>query len=1140
MEAIEAGTMGVEGQKSIGDRLLEIQMRVDLEVLIYVGLLLVAVATRFFDLGTRVMSHDESLHTYYSWRLAEDGTFQHTPLMHGPLQFHLIAFTYFLFGATDATARFPAALASVLGIALLYGFRRWLGRWGALVAAALMTVSPFMLYYGRYARNEALVVPLALLMFYAVFRYFEDREPKWLYLLSASLALHFTAKETAFIYTAQLMLFLGLMLSWNFLRSRWDNDGLKTAFGLGLILILVGVILAGAGIYADSQVPTAGTPETVQPADPTAGAGEAAVGLHPALTSSLIVVILGSVLAVGSAVYHFRDRLRTEFPSFDILLISATVTLPQLAALPSTLLGWDPMAYEDPRARMSTAIVVIALLLIATAAGLAWNWRRWLIATGIFFGIFGLFYTTVLTHPLGFFTGLVGSLGYWLEQHGVNRGSQPLYYYLLIQVPIYEYLAALGALLAGWYGFRRWRGEGALGAPDERAGEAPGEETDEGSGADSQASSVDFPVIAFMGYMAVTSTLAYTIAGERMPWLTVHIALPYILLAGWAIGTMLRRVDWRAVVHERGWLMVALGLFGLLALARAVGFVLGPTPPFQGGRLDELRSTTGFLASLAVVSGCGVGIVYIARDWTLEQVKLLGGTTVFGLLFVLTMRTSFRAAFVNYDRATEYLVYAHSARGVKTVLNQIEELSRRTTDGMAIDLGYDDDVSWPYSWYVRNFSNAHFFAGSPTRDLLNYPVVIAGDNNWGEVEPILGNRYHQFEYIRMWWPMQDYFGLTWDRVWGALSSPEYRAALWDIWFNRDYTRYGRLTGTNFALEEWNPSDRMKLYIRKDIASLIWDYGVTAESLQEVSLEDPYEDGMTDLSAQAVIGEQGDGLGQLQNPRSVAFGPDGELYVADTGNHRIVVLDPDGEPQAAWGSFGGEVQPGGEPQLNEPWGLAVADDGSVYVADTWNHRIQRLSSQGEVLSSFGSYGASEGLDSFWGPRDVALDEEGRVFVADTGNKRIVVYDAQGQPVTSFGGGGEALGFLDEPVGLTIGPAGRVYVADTWNQRVQVFQETEGGEFEAVDQWPLEAWYGQSLDNKPYLDASPQGHVCLSDPEASRVLCFDEAGEFITGWGDGGIAPGQFGLPAGVAFDGEGNLWVVDSSNHRVMRFSPDLP
>ncbi|MDX1601061.1 MAG: NHL repeat-containing protein, partial [Anaerolineales bacterium] len=272
----------------------------------------------------------------------------------------------------------------------------------------------------------------------------------------------------------------------------------------------------------------------------------------------------------------------------------------------------------------------------------------------------------------------------------------------------------------------------------------------------------------------------------------------------------------------------------------------------------------------------------------------------------------------------------------------------------------------------------------------------------------------------------------------------------------------------------------------------------------------------------------------------AVGPDGNLYVADAGNHRIAVFSPDGEPVAAWGTFGAEGGPGAQPQFNEPWGLAVADDGSVYVADTWNHRVQRVSPQGEVMQTLGTYGTAETLDSFWGPRDVALDDQGRLYVSDTGNKRIVVFGPDGQPLTSFGGAGAALGFLDEPVGVSVGPEGRVYVADTWNQRVQVFEETSEATFEPVDEWSLEAWYGQSLNNKPYLDVSSQGRACISDPEGYRILCFDESGEFLLGWGDAGTAAGQFGLPVGVAFDGQGALWVVDNGNNRLMRFSPAFP
>jgi DNA-binding beta-propeller fold protein YncE len=217
-------------------------------------------------------------------------------------------------------------------------------------------------------------------------------------------------------------------------------------------------------------------------------------------------------------------------------------------------------------------------------------------------------------------------------------------------------------------------------------------------------------------------------------------------------------------------------------------------------------------------------------------------------------------------------------------------------------------------------------------------------------------------------------------------------------------------------------------------------------------------------------------------------------------------------------------------------VAVAPDGSVYVADTWNHRIQHLSADGQVLATFGSNGQSLDLTQFWGPRDVAVDGQGRVFVVDTGNKRVVVFNDEGQPLGSFGGGGLGPGQLDEPVGIAIGPQGRIFIADTWNRRIQVFDETSSNVFEPTAEWPVDAWFGQSLDNKPYLAVSDDGRVCVTDPEGYRVICFSTDGTFLTAWGDRGTGETQFGLPIGVAFQGS-HLWVVDSGNSRIMEFSP---
>lgn len=1104
------------------ERLLSSAVRVDAEVLVYAALLVFGFSTRFYDLETRVMSHDESLHTYYSWQLEQGRGFQHTPLMHGPMQFHIVALSYFLFGDSDASARIPVALAGLAAIGMVALFRRWLGRAGALAAAGMMAVSPFMLYYSRYVRNESFVVVEGLLLFWAVFRYFETRRAGWLYLLSASLMLHSVSKETSFIYTAQLLLFLGGIFAWQVLSLRWDRPQWKPVFAAGLVTALVGTAATLFLLFRERAVlPPAS--ETGAPLDPSSASLAGTGAFSPAVALALLLAIAGLLLAAIPMVVSFGSRLRREFPALDMLVIAGTVSLPLLAALPANLLGWDPMAYEDLTSDYRTLYVVVALLAVSLAVGIAWDGRRWLTAFGIFYLPFVVLYSTLFTNPLGVYSGLVGSLGYWIEQHGVHRGSQPWYYYLVVQVPIYEYLPALGSILAAGIALAR-RPSLARATAAQPAGGAE----------------ATFPAIPFLGYWVVTSIGAYSFAGERMPWLTVHIALPMILLGGWAIGRVLEAIDWRAIADRRGWVVLGLLLVAMLAVGAAVGQLFGPTPPFRGQDLAQLSATTSFLTVVAAAAAAAVVIWILLQRAPELRFGPMATVLGFALLLLLTARTAFRAAYVNADNATEFLVYAHSATGVKTVLEQVEELSRRTTDGMAIDLGYDNDVSWPYTWYLRNFTQAHYFGPSPGRDLLNYPVVIAGDDNWAKVEPILGDRYFTFEYIRMWWPMQDYWGLTWERIRNALASPEYRRALWDIWFDRDFTAYGALTGVDYSLEHWSPSDRMRLYVRKDIEALIWEYGVAPTVLEVPVVQDPYQAGTVARAADRIVGAQGAVPGQFQTPRDLAFAPDGTMYVADTLNHRIQHLAADGSVLHTWGQFANlelSQAPGGT--FNEPWGIAVGADGRVYVADTWNHRVQWFTPEGRFLGMVGTFGQAESPETMWGPRDVAVDGEGRFFVADTGNKRIVVFDRAGLALGEFGGRGVLPGLLDEPVGMAFDPDGRLLVADTWNQRIQAFDASPGSGFPVLGEWTLEAWYGQSLENKPYLAISPDGTACVSDPEGYRVLCFTLEGNFITAFGSYGQAGDQFGLPSGLAFAPDGALWVVDSGNSRVMRFELEL-
>ncbi|MEM5774496.1 MAG: NHL repeat-containing protein, partial [Anaerolineaceae bacterium] len=491
----------------------------------------------------------------------------------------------------------------------------------------------------------------------------------------------------------------------------------------------------------------------------------------------------------------------------------------------------------------------------------------------------------------------------------------------------------------------------------------------------------------------------------------------------------------------------------------------------------------------------------------------------------------------NYDLPTEFLVYAHGGNGPKQMLAQIEEISRRTTDGLGVQIAYDEDGIYPFWWYLRDYPNHWWFGTDPTRELRDYPLIIASEKLFGKMESVVQNNYVKFEYVRLWWPNQDYFNLTWERVWNAISNPDMREAIFNIWLNRDYEKYAALTGSgNFTLENWQPADRIRLYIRKDVVGDMWNYG-SAPAMSGAIQADPYEASLLRLNPDVVIGSAGSGAGQFASPRDVAVAPDGSIYVADQYNHRIQHFSETGELLHMWGSFGNINENTALPgTFNEPWGVAVGADGSVYVSDTWNYRIQKFTADGQFIKEWGYSGQGETGDSFYGPRGIAVSSDGKLFVADTGNKRIVVFSTEGDFLTQFGSTGMDIGEFDEPVDVALDEQGNVYVTDTWNQRVQVFTPTANGDYYPVLSWEINGWFSQSIENKPFIAVdSANRYVYVTDPEGYRVLQFDTAGRFIRGWGDFSTDISGFGLPIGINVDAAGRVWVSDTGNNRVMRF-----
>ena len=166
------------------------------------------------------------------------------------------------------------------------------------------------------------------------------------------------------------------------------------------------------------------------------------------------------------------------------------------------------------------------------------------------------------------------------------------------------------------------------------------------------------------------------------------------------------------------------------------------------------------------------------------------------------------------------------------------------------------------------------------------------------------------------------------------------------------------------------------------ASTLWVSDATDGRIQQVAAANQADLALI-TSQTALVGCNGPGA--LSDARAIAATPNGDFYVADSGNNRVHWLSSSGESLAVWGSQGT-----GQSQFNNPQGIAVDSNQNVYVADTGNHRIQVFRNDGTFLGSWGAKGSAN--SRFDQPMGIDVDPNGKIYVADSGNNRIQVFSA----------------------------------------------------------------------------------------------------------------------------------------------------
>ncbi len=258
----------------------------------------------------------------------------------------------------------------------------------------------------------------------------------------------------------------------------------------------------------------------------------------------------------------------------------------------------------------------------------------------------------------------------------------------------------------------------------------------------------------------------------------------------------------------------------------------------------------------------------------------------------------------------------------------------------------------------------------------------------------------------------------------------------------------------------------------------------------------------------------DGRGDIWSPEGIVIGPDGRIYVVDTGNHRVQVLAKDGSFRNAW-SIGACSR------------IAYDIAGAVYLVDTGAKRVVKYSLNGRLLAAWGTVG--DGPGQFREPTGIAVDRRtGQVYVVDRERDCVQVFTPGGRFIRAWGTRGTNSGQFDDPEEIAVAPDGTVWVADAGNGRIERFTSTG-------------AWRGRiALPGVTVggMAVAPNGSLAICDLETRTVGIYAVDGRLVDRFGPEGTGgdPERYSQPKAIVTDGKRGLYVVDASLSTLQKVS----
>ncbi|HEU5088411.1 MAG TPA: TIGR03663 family protein, partial [Roseiflexaceae bacterium] len=445
-----------------------------------------------------------------------------------------------------------------------------------------------------------------------------------------------------------------------------------------------------------------------------------------------------------------------------------------------------------------------------------WRERRGVLwtALAILAAIYIVMYSTFFADTPSLLTGLYAGLQYWLgSQQEFARGDQPWYYHLMM-LSIYEPLALYGGvasvlylLTRGWGRTGRgWRMEARSAVSEERQAEqqaAAAEQPEHAAALDMNDETPPeapetmavlparpllpiFPL--FLAFWFVASLVAFSWAGEKMPWLTTHIALPGNLLVAWVIGRLLSVFEQAEQPRSR----LALVPFFLILLLAAFGVAFWRFSTPADSQQSQAAVLQGIIP-LAVGGALLYGLLTLAQRAGWRPVLAAVGLTLAGVLGVYMIRSTWLVVYDHPDTPVDPLVYVQSTPDVPLIVADIRELainqtrnSRSAADpigGLTMPVIMDagdpardgeGSLAWPYQWYFRDFKRlenrqADFFRtatedsfmvdapqGNGEREFA--PVVMVSKSNMNDTTrtALQANYVLKYDTKLNWWYPEGY------------------------------------------------------------------------------------------------------------------------------------------------------------------------------------------------------------------------------------------------------------------------------------------------------------------------------------------------------------------------------------------------